>query len=418
MCPPATPEPPKGQPVADPNRLRSLRATGLLDSPPEPSFDRSTELVRLALQCEVSLISLVDATRQFFKSQCGLPEPYATLRETPLSHSFCQHVVTSGSALRITDAPASALVCNNLAIRDLGVIAYLGTPLMSPDGFVLGSLCAISSRPRQWSTTDLHILENIAQSVVSEIRLNLAYHDLAEELEARKAAENERDEIVQSLIHDMRTPLAAAITSLELAEDHPLSAEENRELLEIIRSSNARLMGMLNDILHQSSLEAQTEPRFSTIDAGNLLYRAAKTIQPLAASAGLDLRVDFPAEEITVRADESLILRVLLNLGSNAAKFCPPGSRLSIGASRVPGGCRFTVVDNGPGISTEKKPLLLAEPCSSAQEAPVGLTSFGLGLKFCKRTLHAHGSELVLEDAPGGGCAFSFLLEIPPTESA
>jgi signal transduction histidine kinase len=418
MSPTATPELPKGQPVGDTNRLRALRGSGLLDSPPAPSFDRSTELVRLALQCDVSLISLVDSTRQFFKSQCGLPEPYATLRETPLSHSFCQHVVTSGTALRITNAPESPLVCNNLAIRDLGVIAYLGTPLVSTDGFVLGSLCAISSRPRQWSATELHILENIAQSVLSEIRLNLAYHDLAEELEARKAAENERDEIIQSLIHDMRTPLAAAITSLELAENHPLTAEENRELLEIIRSSNSRLMGMLNDILQQSRLEAQTEPKLTTINAGNLLYRAAKTIQPLAASAGLDFRVDYPPEEIAVRADESLLLRVLLNLASNAAKFCPSGSILRIGATRVPGGCRFTVTDNGPGISTEKKPVVLVEPDVAGSDAPAGLTSFGLGLKFCKRTLRAHGSELVLEDTEGGGCAFSFTIAAPPDESA
>lgn len=74
----------------------------------------------------VALISLVDEDRQFFVSQQGLPEPWAKARQTPLSHSFCQHVVATGDPLIVSDARENPLVCGNLAIRDLNVIAYLG----------------------------------------------------------------------------------------------------------------------------------------------------------------------------------------------------------------------------------------------------------------------------------------------------
>ena len=87
--------------VQDETRLDALRRTGLLDTPPEEVFDRLTRLVRRLLGAPVVLVSLVDADRQFFKSALGLPEPWATRRETPLSHSFCQHVVATGAPLAV-----------------------------------------------------------------------------------------------------------------------------------------------------------------------------------------------------------------------------------------------------------------------------------------------------------------------------
>src|SRR5262245_3464148 len=72
-------------------RLAALRTTSLLDTPPEEVFDRLTRLATSALQVPVALVSLVDGDRQFFKSSIGLPEPWASLRQTPLTHSFCKH---------------------------------------------------------------------------------------------------------------------------------------------------------------------------------------------------------------------------------------------------------------------------------------------------------------------------------------
>jgi signal transduction histidine kinase len=91
----------------------------------------------------VALVSLVDRERQFFKSSVGLPAPWATSRETPLSHSFCQHVVSSDRHLSVADARTHPLLRDNLAIADLGAIAYLGIPLTTAEGFTLGSFCAI-----------------------------------------------------------------------------------------------------------------------------------------------------------------------------------------------------------------------------------------------------------------------------------
>ena len=163
--------------VRAPERLRELHRSLLLDSPPEESFDRLTRLTSSVLNVPVALVSLVDSDRQFFKSCLGLPQPWAAQRQTPLSHSFCQHVVESRQALVVSDAREHPLLRNNPAIRDLGIIAYAGAPLISPNGQVLGTLCAIDHQPRHWTTEQVEILSNLAGSVLSEIQLHTAEHD-------------------------------------------------------------------------------------------------------------------------------------------------------------------------------------------------------------------------------------------------
>jgi GAF domain-containing protein len=163
--------------VHAPARLRELRETRLLDSPAEESFDRLTRLTSAVLNVPVALVSLVDDDRQFFKSCLGLSQPWAQQRQTPLSHSFCQHVVESRRPLVVSDAREHPLLRDNPAIRDLGVIAYAGAPLITSDGHVLGTLCAIDHQPRHWTPEQVEILSNLAGSVLTEIQLYAAQHN-------------------------------------------------------------------------------------------------------------------------------------------------------------------------------------------------------------------------------------------------
>lgn len=152
-------------------RLNILNSLELLDTPTEEAFDRLTRLASRMIGAPVSLVSIVDSDRQFFKSMVGLAEPWASQRETPLSHSFCQHVAANNEPLIISDARKSPLVKDNLAIRDLDVIAYLGMPLTTTDGHGLGSFCVIDSKPRVWTQDEIELLRDLAVSVMVEIEL-------------------------------------------------------------------------------------------------------------------------------------------------------------------------------------------------------------------------------------------------------
>jgi GAF domain len=155
--------------LREPRRLAAVRATGLVDGPPDHTLQTLARLCAKLLGVPVALISLVEADRQFFTASCGLPQPWAGERQTRLSHSFCQHVVASRQPFVVSDAREHPLVRENLAIRDLGVIAYAGIPLTTPDDQVLGSFCAIDHKPRTWTKADLDILNDFAQSALAHI---------------------------------------------------------------------------------------------------------------------------------------------------------------------------------------------------------------------------------------------------------
>ena len=155
----------------DGDRLDALHATGLLDSDVSPSFDRLARLAAHVLHAPVALVSLVDADRQFFKSCLGMPEPWASRRGSPLTHSFCQHAVALREPLVISDAREDPVMRDNPAIRDINDIAYAGIPLIDAGGHALGTLCVMDSHPRHWATHQIQLLRDIAASVVTEISL-------------------------------------------------------------------------------------------------------------------------------------------------------------------------------------------------------------------------------------------------------
>ncbi len=161
--------------VRDPARLASLRETGVIDGPHRPALDRLADVASRVLNAPTSFVTLVDENRQVFAGCIGLTqEPWASDRSTPLSHSFCQHAVASREPLVVTDAREHPVLKSNLAVRDLDVIAYLGVPLIAADGAALGSLCVIDSKPRLWTTEQVEILQALAQSVITELRVAAA----------------------------------------------------------------------------------------------------------------------------------------------------------------------------------------------------------------------------------------------------
>ncbi len=160
--------------VLDGARIAALHDLGLLDTGAEEEFDRYTRLATDLLGVSVSLVSLVDADRQFFKSQSGLSGEFAHAGQTPLSHSFCQYAVASQQPLIISDARKHPLVADNLAIRDLEVIAYAGIPLVLSDGHAVGAFCAIDTQPRDWTEQDIRILHDLSAAVRTHLELRKA----------------------------------------------------------------------------------------------------------------------------------------------------------------------------------------------------------------------------------------------------
>ena len=144
--------------IQDSERLATLQRTALLDTPPEEAFDRLTRLATTLLRVPVALVSLVDGDRQFFKSSVGLPEPLASLRQTPLTHSFCKFAVASREPLIVSDARLDPNFVQHPAVSELGLVAYAGIPLISSQGHALGAFCVVDGQPHDWTEEDIEVL--------------------------------------------------------------------------------------------------------------------------------------------------------------------------------------------------------------------------------------------------------------------
>jgi len=149
-------------------RLFFLRSTGLLDTTASAAFDRITRLASQIFEVPISLISLVDEQRQWFKSRVGLD-----VDETPREVSFCAYCVSERAPLVVPDARQDARFAGNLLVTGApGIRFYAGAPLVLPTGHVLGSLCIIDTRPRAFSAAQLQLLQDLAALVMSQIDLH------------------------------------------------------------------------------------------------------------------------------------------------------------------------------------------------------------------------------------------------------
>ena len=153
------------QAQAEELRLASLHAIGILDTLPEERFDRLTRLAQRVFGVPIALVSLVDSSRQWFKSRCGLSET-----ETPRTIAFCDHAIRQDNALVVPDACADPRFFDNpLVSGELGIRFYAGQVLKSPDGHAIGTLCIIDTQPREMTPEDLACLRDLANLVEAEI---------------------------------------------------------------------------------------------------------------------------------------------------------------------------------------------------------------------------------------------------------
>ena len=384
-----------------PGRLSALNESGLMDSPPEAAFDRLTQLAVKLLHAPVALVSLVDSQRQFFKSQVGLAEPWASARETPLTHSFCQHVVTSGARLVIDDARESELVKDNLAIPDLGVIAYAGVPLYDAGGSNLGSFCAIDTVPRRWTENELEVLESLAAITMTEMRLRRTLQDLQ-----RTSAL--KDQLIGLVSHEIRTPLAGILGTLRVMQME-VDPHADNQMLEMALRSGERLLRLTNDLLSIEQVESGKFPVNPVpTDVARILQAAHESMRDAAAEEGITLSVR--PTNARVLADSDRIAQVLNNLIGNAIKFSPAGSVITLSAGHDGHDVSFAVRDQGRGIPADKLEMVFERFAQVESGDKHELGGAGLGLAICRAIVLQHGGRIWAESEPGAGTTMRFVL--------
>ena len=228
-------------------------------------------------------------------------------------------------------------------------------------------------------------------------------------------ANRHKSVFLASMSHELRTPLNAILGFSELlidANEGQFPPATRKRFLEQIHSSGKHLLGLINDILDLSKIEAgQMELRVQQITVAEIVTQVAATVEPLAAQKKIELRVaEDSAGDIT--ADAGKVKQMLLNLVSNAVKFTPEGGAVTISARRLDSTIELAVTDTGIGIAKEDQDRIFHE--FQQVDSGVGRSQpgTGLGLTLTRRFARLHGGDVRLESLPGQGSVFTISLPI------
>lgn len=230
--------------VAEEVRILALARYRVLDTPQEETFDRLTRLTARFIGAPISLVSLIDRDRQWFKSCFGWDE-----RETTRDISFCVHALAADDVFVVPDATRDRRFMDNpLVTGDHHIRAYAGAPLRTKEGLVLGTLCVLDRAPREFSEVEIETLTELAAVVVDELELRLALlrgqeaerKTTAALKDARRSA-TARDRFLSSMSHELRTPLNAILGFAQLLQTEDLTSDQKQDVAEIETAAHSLL---------------------------------------------------------------------------------------------------------------------------------------------------------------------------------
>lgn len=374
----------------------TLEELGLVDAPPESVFDNLTKLATSLFDIPVSLVSIVDFdnNRQFFKSQRGLVEPWAAQRQTPLSHSFCQHVVNDNATLVIEDAAQHQKVKDNLAIRDLGVATYLGAPIYNPEDQPIGALCVIDGKPRRWTPEEIEQLERLSSCVTDAIKLKAAYLD-------SEFLRKEQADFTYAISHDLMSPTNTLQMILEEVafESDKLSDDAQRFVADGLGTIN-RMKQQVEDVL-QYSRSVEMDDSIETISIGLLVEDILSDLKAEIHAS----RASISCGELPEIVGNRIQLRALfLNLINNAMKYrvperCPI---VTITSTRDSDSQHSIIIkDNGIGIAPKDQASIFG--LFTRLHVQNQYPGTGIGLALCQRVVENHkGSVVITSDGKEG----------------
>jgi len=233
------------------------------------------------------------------------------------------------------------------------------------------------------------------------------------DISERKQLDRLRDDLMAMIYHDLRSPLANIISSLDildtmLPEDQ---ADSVRPIFQITTRSADRLQRLISSLLDINRLEAgQPITNQREVDPRELINESLDAVRMLAESKGQTLQVELPASLPIIHADEDMLRRVLINLLENAVKFTPLKGTITVGGGAEADMIKFWVKDSGAGVPAEALELIFDKFTRlQAERYPKGL---GLGLAFCRLAVQAHGGKIWAESQPGEGSRFVFTIPI------
>ena len=225
-----------------------------------------------------------------------------------------------------------------------------------------------------------------------------------------------KDDFISTVTHELRTPLTSIRAFSEILNDHPdLDAQQRRKFLGIVIKESERLTRLINQVLDLAKIESgNAEWHTSEIDMREVIEDSVSATSQLFKENEIELALDLPPAVPVISADRDRLMQVMLNLLSNAAKFCrTDGSgRVRIALRRLPDALQVDVADNGIGISEADQKVIFEKFRQVGDTLTAKPQGSGLGLPICRQIIGHFGGKLWVRSRPGAGATFSFTIPI------
>jgi GAF domain-containing protein len=387
------------------------------------TFDLQTVLDTLvesaARLCEADMAATLrqKGSNYVYAASYGFPpelqEQWKVIELTRGRGSVTGRAVLEGKVVHVHDIRADSEYTLTAVKEQQGARTILGVPLLR-EGVSIGVFVLIRHTVRPFTNKQIELVSTFADQAVIAIENVRLFDEIQDKSRQLEVASQHKSQFLANMSHELRTPLNAILGYTELMADgiYGELPEKTMGVLKRLESNGRHLLGLINDVLDLSKIEAgQLVLELTEYSLEDIAQTVRSTLEPLAADKKLTFKVDVSPKLPAGHGDGRRLTQVLINLVGNAIKFTDTGE-VVIKASATDGSFHLSVQDTGPGISAVDQAKLFQE----FQQADNAITrkkgGTGLGLAISKRIVEMHGGRVWLESQVGRGSTFSFTIPV------
>jgi signal transduction histidine kinase len=387
------------KPAQEAERLEALKDYNILDSAPERDFDEIVELASMICETPISVITLIDEARQWFKSKVGLE-----ITETSRDIAFCAHAINSEQVMIVPDATKDKrFVDNPLVTSSPDIRFYAGMPLVTPDGFKLGTLCVIDRKPKNLLPHQLFALQVLSKQVIKQMELRKKVYEL-------ELMNDTHRKLLSVIGHDLRSPLTSLYGLLELSEKYDLPPEEFKKKLPEVRQGFIAANALLSNLLDWTTSQFESNGiKQKVVFLRQVVEQVLENNEHQFLQKGntVDNLID---TTLQVVADENMLRTIFRNLILNANKFTDNG-RITISTLSVKDWVEICVTDTGIGMDKDQLSKMFNWDKRSSARGTQGERGSGFGLLVSQEFVENNGGRIRVESSPKQGSSFYFTLK-------
>ena len=384
-------------------RIESLKSYLVLDTESEEEIDNLTQLASEICETPITLVSLIDENRQWFKSKVGLEA-----NETSRDVAFCAHAINETDELFIIeDARKDKRFFDNpLVTGSPYVIFYAGVVLKSDEDLPLGTLCVIDNSPRKLSDKQIRSLKTISKQIMNLLNYKKSMRK-QEELRIQLVQKNRELERFASIAaHDLKSPLANIMSAANLFSEIYASQIDTQGnlLIDSIEKSGQRLKLLVDGLLEFTKIDDLSLVAKTKVN----LIKLTKDLTKLIGNKD-NIKISLNTKLTTIKTHPILLDQILINLFSNSLKYSNKKiAEIELNVSENSSHYLFIVKDNGPGISKKNQATIFNLFQIASAEDQFGNKGNGIGLATVKKIIEKLGGKIHVKSEEGQGAEFHF----------